>query len=360
RTNSRAAACADGSRASALAAMVSASWQAARGSSARASRTSPGPDSTASALTAPHSSRSRANTSISSAACGPNEACPPSLATTCQRPSADKSAATPSPVPGPSTTLTPARAATGLPSGRVCAAPSCGSAQAIASKSLSTRSCENPKRLANSRRRKRQLVRLGSAIPPASAGPGPAGRRRAGPGAGSWGAPRARRVEAGARVVLDSHPALGRPGRIGEREPALATADIGEKARTHRGYPRLITISYPMGCRMGKPQLQFFPCCSCSIRPRQAEDVLGEVGQDQIGRDRRGLIEPRLAELALDVELLGKAEAAVGLQAHVGRGPGGVGGKELSHVGLGAALAPGLIEGGGRAHHQLGRAHLCV
>ena len=32
-------------------------------------------------------------------------------------------------------------------------------------------------------------------------------------------------------------------GRFGEREPALATADIGEKARTHRGYPRLITIS---------------------------------------------------------------------------------------------------------------------
>src|SRR5262249_58138496 len=49
-----------------------------------------------------------------------------------------------------------------------------------------------------------------------------------------------------------------------------------------------------------------FPCCSCSIRPRQAENVLGEVGQDQVGRDRRGLIEPRLAELALDVELLGK------------------------------------------------------
>src|SRR5436190_1735261 len=83
------------------------------------------------------------------AACGPNEACPPSLATTCQRPSAGKSAATPSPVPGPSTTLTPARAATGLPSGRVCAGPSRGSAQAMASKSLSTRSCENPKRLAN-------------------------------------------------------------------------------------------------------------------------------------------------------------------------------------------------------------------
>src|SRR6516162_6729804 len=131
----------------------------------------PGPDSTASALTVPHSWRSRVNTSISSAACGPNEACPPSLATTCQRPSAGKSAATPSPVPGPSTTLTPARAATGLPSGRVCAAPSRGSAQAMASKSLSTRSCENPKRLANSRRRNRQPGRLVSAISSPSTGP---------------------------------------------------------------------------------------------------------------------------------------------------------------------------------------------
>jgi len=25
---------------------------------------------------------------------------------------------------------------------------------------------------------------------------------------------------------------------MGEREPALATADIGDKGRTHRGYPQ--------------------------------------------------------------------------------------------------------------------------
>src|SRR5262249_55812090 len=124
--------------------------------------------------------------------------------------------------------------------------------------------------------------------------------------------------------------------------------------------PPVITISYPTSCRVGKSELQFFPCCSCSIRPRQAEDVLGEVGQDQIGRDRRGLIEPRLAELSFDVELLGKTEATVGLQAPVRRPPAGVGGEELAHVGLGAALAPGLIAGRGRAHHQLGRALLRI
>jgi hypothetical protein len=42
--------------------------------------------------------------------------------------------------------------------------------------------------------------------------------------------------------------------------------------------------------------------------------VLGEIGEDEIGRDRRHLIEPRLAELALDVELLGDAVAGVVLK----------------------------------------------
>src|SRR5437868_10375531 len=38
-----------------------------------------------------------------------------------------------------------------------------------------------------------------------------------------------------------------------------------------------------------------------SIRSRQPEHVLGHVGEDQIRRDRRHLIEPGLAKLALDV-----------------------------------------------------------
>ena len=38
--------------------------------------------------------------------------------------------------------------------------------------------------------------------------------------------------------------------------------------------------------------------------------MLCHVGEDQIRRDRRHLIEPRLTELALDVVLLGEAEAA--------------------------------------------------
>src|SRR5262249_41423545 len=87
----------------------------------RASGRRPGPDSTHSALTLPHPRRSRSNTSTSSAACGPNAAWPPSLAITSNRPGAGPvgtSAATPSPVPGPSTTLTPLWHGTGHPNGR--------------------------------------------------------------------------------------------------------------------------------------------------------------------------------------------------------------------------------------------------
>jgi hypothetical protein len=52
---------------------------------------------------------------------------------------------------------------------------------------------------------------------------------------------------------------------------------------------------------------------------RQTEHVLAEIGQDQVRRDRRDLVEARLAELALDIVFLGEAEAAVGLHAGVGR-----------------------------------------
>src|SRR4051812_39681000 len=40
---------------------------------------------------------------------------------------------------------------------------------------------------------------------------------------------------------------------------------------------------------------------------RQAEHVLGNVAEDQVGADRRHLVQPRLAELALHVVLVGEA-----------------------------------------------------
>src|SRR6266542_667477 len=38
-----------------------------------------------------------------------------------------------------------------------------------------------------------------------------------------------------------------------------------------------------------------------SIRPRHAEDMLPDIGQDEVVVHRRGLVQTRLAELALDV-----------------------------------------------------------
>src|SRR5688500_12509641 len=40
-----------------------------------------------------------------------------------------------------------------------------------------------------------------------------------------------------------------------------------------------------------------------SIRSRHPQHMLGNIRQDQVGRDRRDLIEARLTELALDVVL---------------------------------------------------------
>src|SRR5438270_4446853 len=62
-----------------------------------------------------------------------------------------------------------------------------------------------------------------------------------------------------------------------------------------------------------------------SVGAGHAEHVFGHVRQDEIGRDRRHLIEPRLAEFALDVVFFRKGETAMGLHAGVRRFPGGIG-----------------------------------
>src|SRR6202022_2941245 len=50
-----------------------------------------------------------------------------------------------------------------------------------------------------------------------------------------------------------------------------------------------------------------------SVGPRHPEDVLAHERQHQVVVDRRGAVEPRLAELALDVVLLREAVAPVGV-----------------------------------------------
>ena len=55
----------------------------------------------------------------------------------------------------------------------------------------------------------------------------------------------------------------------------------------------------------------------------------------------------RLAELALDVVVLGEAEAAVGLHGDVRRLPRRIGGEQLGHVGFGAARLAAVEQLGG-------------
>src|SRR5437868_15456903 len=67
------------------------------------------------------------------------------------------------------------------------------------------------------------------------------------------------------------------------------------------------------------------PMMAASIRAGHAEHMLGDKGQHEVGRDRRDLVQSRLAEFALDVVLLGEAEAAMGLDAGIRRLPGRIG-----------------------------------
>jgi hypothetical protein len=57
--------------------------------------------------------------------------------------------------------------------------------------------------------------------------------------------------------------------------------------------------------------------------------MLSDIAQDHVGRHRRHLIEPRLAELAFHVVFGGKAEPAVKLQAGVGGFPRRIRGQQL-------------------------------
>src|SRR6478672_1189081 len=95
-------------------------------------------------------------------------------------------------------------------------------------------------------------------------------------------------------------------------------------------------------------------------RSRQAEDVLGDVRKNHVGRDRRDLVEARLAELAFDVVLAREAEAAMRLDAHVGRLPRRFRGKVLRHVRLRAAWLARVEKRACPEAHQVGGLDLDV
>src|SRR5262249_56175339 len=118
--------------------------------------------------------------------------------------------------------------------------------------------------------------RVGWGAPPRGGGAGPGRAPPAGGGRGSPGGS-ANPPRRGRRPCRSRSPACARPRRPNGRG---RTGSCYRRYRRQGSYasrlPPVITISYPTGCRVGKPELQFFPCCSCSIRPRQADDVVGE------------------------------------------------------------------------------------
>src|SRR2546429_8073561 len=91
-----------------------------------------------------------------------------------------------------------------------------------------------------------------------------------------------------------------------------------------------------------------------SVALRQAEDVLGEVVEHHLLRDRRDLVEADLAPEPLDVELLCVAGAAVSLERGVARLEARLRRQQLRRVRLGAAR-PALGEEPPRPPaHELG------
>ncbi len=86
--------------------------------------------------------------------------------------------------------------------------------------------------------------------------------------------------------------------------------------------------------------------------------MLAEIVQGHLLGDGRNLVEPHLAPQALDVELLGVAIAAEGLEGRVARLEARLGGEELGRVGLPAARAPRVEEPRRLEAHQLRRIEL--
>src|SRR3546814_11423237 len=84
------------------------------------------------------------------------------------------------------------------------------------------------------------------------------------------------------------------------------------------------------------------------------------VAQDQIGADRRDLIEARLAELALDVIFIGETETAVRLDAHVGGVPARLRREHLGHIRLGSAVGAGIEQARSLVDHQSGGGDLDI
>src|SRR6058998_3416281 len=91
-----------------------------------------------------------------------------------------------------------------------------------------------------------------------------------------------------------------------------------------------------------------------SITSRHPEHVLADVREHEVVVDRGRLVEAALAELALDVVLLGVPVATVAVDAGVARLPRGLGAEILRHVGLAAARLARVEQRRRLVAHELG------
>src|SRR6266849_10432502 len=83
-----------------------------------------------------------------------------------------------------------------------------------------------------------------------------------------------------------------------------------------------------------------------SITPRHPQHVLADVSEHEVVVDRRRLVEPALAELPLDVVLLGVPVAAVTVDTRVAGLPCRLGAEVLRHVGFAPARLTTIEERG--------------
>lgn len=74
--------------------------------------------------------------------------------------------------------------------------------------------------------------------------------------------------------------------------------------------------------------------------------MLGDKREDKIGRNRRDLIQPRLAEFALNVIFFREAKTAMGLEARISGFPGSLRRQHFRHVGFCPTIETRLIEPG--------------
>src|SRR5262249_13906134 len=156
-----------------------------------------------------------------------------------------------------------------------------------------------------------------------------------------------------ARFALRARP-LAWPQARESRIPTFARLDRGASFGWRADF--FAKVVPRSARREGGPN----PESRVSVRPRQPEHVLGDISENQVGRDRSDLIQARLAGFPLDIVFLSKSKAAVGLNRDIRGLPRCIRRQELRHVRLGSAWLAAIEQLGSPDAHQVGCFHVYV